>query len=58
MNSSTKYIGMDVHKERVSIVVVNSVGRAVMSKKGYCPELTDFRLFKRFAEVALALQNL
>jgi len=28
--SSTKYIGMDVHKESISIAVMNSVGKAVM----------------------------
>src|SRR5215467_13584776 len=28
--SSTKYIGMDVHKESISIVVMNSAGKVVM----------------------------
>jgi hypothetical protein len=28
--TSTKYIGMDVHKESISIQVMNSVGKAVM----------------------------
>ena len=28
--TSTKYIGMDVHKERISIAVMNSVGKVVM----------------------------
>jgi hypothetical protein len=28
--TSTKYIGMDVHKESISIVVMNSVGKVVM----------------------------
>jgi hypothetical protein len=28
--TSTKYIGMDVHKESISIAVMNSVGKAVM----------------------------
>jgi hypothetical protein len=27
---STKYIGMDVHKERISIVVRNAAGKIVM----------------------------
>ena len=27
---STKYIGMDVHKESISIAVMNSVGKVVM----------------------------
>ena len=28
--TSTKYIGMDVHKESISIAVMNSVGKVVM----------------------------
>ena len=28
--TSTKYIGMDVHKESISIQVMNSVGKVVM----------------------------
>jgi hypothetical protein len=28
--SSTKYIGMDVHKESISIAVMNSAGKVVM----------------------------
>ena len=28
--TSTKYIGMDVHKESISIAVMNSVGKIVM----------------------------
>ncbi|HYR44943.1 MAG TPA: hypothetical protein VER98_18075 [Terriglobia bacterium] len=28
--SSTKYIGMDVHKETISIAVMNSGGKLVM----------------------------
>ena len=28
--NSTKYIGLDVHKESISIVVMNSVGKVVM----------------------------
>jgi hypothetical protein len=28
--SSTKYIGMDVHKESISITVMNSSGKIVM----------------------------
>jgi hypothetical protein len=28
--TSTKYIGMDVHKESISIAVINSVGKVVM----------------------------
>ena len=28
--SSTKYIGLDVHKESISIAVMNSVGKVVM----------------------------
>ena len=28
--TSTKYIGMDVHKESISIAVSNSVGKVVM----------------------------
>jgi hypothetical protein len=28
--TSTKYIGMDVHKESISIAVLNSVGKVVM----------------------------
>ena len=28
--TSTKYIGLDVHKESISIVVMNSVGKVVM----------------------------
>ncbi len=27
---STKYIGMDVHKDRISIAVMNSTGKLVM----------------------------
>jgi hypothetical protein len=27
---NTKYIGMDVHKEAISIAVLNSVGKLVM----------------------------
>jgi hypothetical protein len=30
MNSSTKYIGMDVHKESISIAVRNAAGKIVM----------------------------
>ena len=30
MTSSTKYIGMDVHKESTSIAVRNSVGKILM----------------------------
>jgi hypothetical protein len=30
MTSSTKYIGMDVHKESISMAVRNSVGKVVM----------------------------
>ena len=30
MTSSTKYIGMDVHKESLSIAVRNSVGKVMM----------------------------
>jgi hypothetical protein len=30
MTSSVKYIGMDVHKESISIAVRNSVGKVVM----------------------------
>jgi transposase len=30
MNSSTKYIGMDVHKESISIAVRNAVGKIIM----------------------------
>ena len=28
--NSTKYIGLDVHKESISIAVMNSVGKVVM----------------------------
>ena len=28
--TSTKYIGLDVHKESISIAVMNSVGKVVM----------------------------
>jgi len=28
--TSTKYIGLDVHKESISIAVMNSVGKFVM----------------------------
>ena len=28
--TSTKYIGLDVHKESISIVVLNSAGKVVM----------------------------
>jgi hypothetical protein len=28
--TSTKYIGMDVHKENISIAVMNFVGKVVM----------------------------
>jgi len=28
--TSTKYIGMDVHKESISIAVMNAVGKVVM----------------------------
>src|SRR5213596_1621137 len=30
MTSNIKYIGMDVHKESISIAVMNSVGKVVM----------------------------
>src|SRR6516165_56446 len=30
MTSNIKYIGMDVHKESISIAVINSVGKVVM----------------------------
>ncbi len=30
MTNSVKYIGMDVHKESISIAVMNSVGKVVM----------------------------
>jgi hypothetical protein len=30
MASNIKYIGMDVHKESISIAVMNSVGKVVM----------------------------
>ena len=30
MTSNIKYIGMDVHKESISIAVANSVGKVVM----------------------------
>ena len=30
MISSTKYIGMDVHKESISIAVMNAAGKVVM----------------------------
>ena len=28
--TSTKYIGMDVHKESISVAVMNSIGKVVM----------------------------
>jgi len=34
MTNSTKYIGMDVHKESISIAVRNAAGKIVMEK---CP---------------------
>ena len=34
--SSTKYIGMDVHAESISICVRNSVGKAVMAATETC----------------------
>jgi hypothetical protein len=30
MTSTKKYVGMDVHKESISIAVMNSVGKMVM----------------------------
>ena len=30
MTSTKKYVGMDVHKESISIAVMNSVGKIVM----------------------------
>jgi len=31
MTSTKKYVGMDVHKESISIAVMNSVGKIVMN---------------------------
>ena len=31
--TSTKYIGMDVHKESISIAVMNAVGKIVMGMR-------------------------
>ena len=37
--TSTKYIGMDVHKESISIAVMNSVGKVVVECVIDTPEL-------------------
>jgi hypothetical protein len=44
--TSTKYIGMDVHKESISIAVMNSVGKVVMEcvidrEHGVCDSIHD-----------------
>jgi hypothetical protein len=37
--TSAKYIGMDVHKESISIAVLNSVGKVVTRFFMYSPRL-------------------
>jgi hypothetical protein len=43
---SVKYIGMDVHKEAISIAVLNSAGKLVMNSQ-IGPSLSSQRLFAR-----------
>ena len=61
---STKYIGMDVHKEATTIAVMNAAGKLVMEAivETACPAyagiLRRFRLSVDFPRgVSLALQN-
>ena len=46
MTSSTKYIGMDVHKESISIAVRNAVGKIVME----CVIETKASMIQEFVE--------
>jgi hypothetical protein len=45
--TSTKYIGMDVHKESISIAVMNSVGKMVME----CVLETKASMILQFIEI-------
>ena len=45
---SVKYIGMDVHKEAISVAVLNSSGKLVMSARSK-PRPAPFWIFSRLA---------
>jgi hypothetical protein len=46
---STKYIGIDVHKESISTVVMNSVGKVVMECVIETKASTILQFMPRFA---------
>jgi hypothetical protein len=52
--TSTKYIGMDVHKKSISIAVMNSVGKVVME----CVVATKASITRARCVCALSIQRL